>query len=114
MAAKDKNGQQKEKITALYSRLSQDDGREGESSSISNQKEILMDYARKHGFLHPQFFVDDGIPGTTFDRPDFQRIEMRLQRSKMPPVMRIKTEKERKPEDFLSLVRVTGFEPAAS
>lgn len=55
-----------EKITALYCRLSQDDGREGESNSISNQKEILMAYAKKNGFLHPQFFVDDGISGTTF------------------------------------------------
>ena len=47
-----------EKITALYCRLSQDDGREGESNSISNQKEILQAYAKKNGLLHPKFFVD--------------------------------------------------------
>ena len=57
---------QEEKITALYCRLSQDDNLEGESNSISNQKEILMTYAKKNGYLHPQFFVDDGISGTTF------------------------------------------------
>ena len=63
---------QEEKITALYCRLSQDDNLEGESNSISNQKEILMTYAKKNGYLHPQFFVDDGISGTTFNRPGFQ------------------------------------------
>ncbi len=64
-----------EKITALYCRLSQDDGREGESNSISNQKEILQAYAKKYGLLHPRFFVDDGYSGTTFDRPAFREME---------------------------------------
>ena len=67
------NGQKK--ITALYCRLSQDDGREGESNSISNQKTILSEFAKKNGLLHPQVFVDDGVSGTTFARPDFQRME---------------------------------------
>ena len=60
-----KNADQ-EKITALYCRLSQDDGLDGESNSIQNQKIILMDYAKKNGYLHPKYFVDDGISGTTF------------------------------------------------
>ena len=64
-----------EKITALYCRLSQDDGREGESNSISNQKEILQAYAKKNGLLHPKFFVNDGYSGTTFDRPAFREME---------------------------------------
>lgn len=87
MATKTKNGQQKEKITALYCRLSQDDGREGESNSISNQKEILMDYARKYGFLHPEFFVDDGISGTTFERPDFQRMQRMVENGEVATVI---------------------------
>ena len=70
-----KQAEKKEKLTALYCRLSQDDGREGESNSISNQKEILMQYAKQHGFLHPEFFIDDGVSGTTFARPDFQRMQ---------------------------------------
>ncbi len=70
-----KQTEKKEKITALYCRLSQDDGREGESNSISNQKEILLQYAKQHGFLHPEFFIDDGVSGTTFMRPDFQRMQ---------------------------------------
>jgi len=65
MTTQNTNGQ-KEKITALYCRLSQDDGRDGESNSISNQKEILSEYAKRNGFLHPQFFIDDGISGTNF------------------------------------------------
>ena len=73
MTTSNHNGQQK--ITALYCRLSQDDGREGESNSISNQKTILSEFAKRNGLLHPQFFVDDGVSGTTFDRPDFQRME---------------------------------------
>ena len=40
-----------------------------------SQKQILLDYAKKHGYLHPVFFVDDGISGTTFQRPDFQRMQ---------------------------------------
>ena len=69
------NNNENEKITALYCRLSQDDGRDGESNSISNQKDILSAYARQKGLLHPVFFVDDGVSGTTFDRPDFQRMQ---------------------------------------
>ena len=71
--------QAENKITALYCRLSQDDGREGESNSISNQKEILAQYARANGFHNTMFFVDDGISGTTFDRPDFQRMQRMIE-----------------------------------
>lgn len=39
-----------EGITALYERLSQEDGQEGESNSIANQKKILERYARDHGY----------------------------------------------------------------
>ena len=76
MTTQNKNGQVKEKITALYCRLSVDDDKKDmESNSITNQKQILLDYAKKHGYLHPVFFVDDGISGTTFQRPDFQRMQ---------------------------------------
>ena len=57
---------QPDKITALYCRLSRDDEQDGLSGSIKNQKIILMDYAKKNGYLHPKYFVDDGISGTTF------------------------------------------------
>lgn len=60
MTVNNKNTDQ-EKITALYCRLSQDDGLDGESNSIQNQKIILMDYAKKNGYLHPQYFVDAAV-----------------------------------------------------
>lgn len=63
-----------EKITALYCRLSQEDERTGESLSIENQKNILLQYAREHRFPNPVFFVDDGYSGTNFDRPGFQQM----------------------------------------
>jgi len=85
--ANNTKGQKKEKITALYCRLSQDDGREGESNSISNQKEILLAYAKKNGFLHPEFFVDDGISGTTFERPDFQRMQRMVENGEVATII---------------------------
>ena len=57
------------KITALYCRLSVDDRLEGESNSITNQKNILTKYAVDNGFKNTRFFVDDGTSGTVFNRP---------------------------------------------
>ncbi len=61
-----------DKITALYCRLSNDDDLQGESNSITNQKNILMKFAQDNGFSNPQFYIDDGISGTTFDRQGFK------------------------------------------
>jgi DNA invertase Pin-like site-specific DNA recombinase len=61
-------------ITALYCRLSRDDELQGDSNSIVNQKKILNKYAEENGFRDIRFFVDDGISGTTFDRPGFNRM----------------------------------------
>ena len=60
-----------EKITPLYERLSRDDELQGESNSISNQKKMLEDYARRNGLPNPTHFTDDGVSGTRFDRPGF-------------------------------------------
>lgn len=70
------NGQTEEKITALYCRLSvDDDNKDEESNSITNQKQILQDFAKKEGYANTMFFVDDGVSGTTFQRPNFMRME---------------------------------------
>ena len=50
-----------EKITPLYERLSRDDELQGESNSISNQKQMLEDFARRNGLPNPTHFTDDGI-----------------------------------------------------
>lgn len=67
------NAALKEKITALYCRLSRDDELQGDSNSIKNQKAILKKYAEDNGFRNTKFFVDDGFSGTNFDRPDFRK-----------------------------------------
>ncbi len=63
-----------DKITALYCRLSQDDGREGESNSITNQKAILEKYAKDHNLIPYKIYVDDGVSGTTFERDGFKEM----------------------------------------
>lgn len=62
----------KEKIVALYERLSREDENMGESYSIQNQKKLLEDYCREKGWTKFRHFTDDGISGTTFERPDFK------------------------------------------
>ena len=56
-------------ITVVYCRLSQDDGMEGDSNSITNQKKILLDVVARENLSNPILFVDDGFSGTNFDRP---------------------------------------------
>lgn len=63
-----------EGITALYERLSQEDGQEGESNSIANQKKILERYCRDHGYTGIRHYEDDGYSGTNFNRPGFQEM----------------------------------------
>ena len=70
MQSKKKNEQTG--ITALYCRLSRDDGGDGDSNSIVNQRKMLTKYAKENGFSNTRFYVDDGITGTRFDRPGFQ------------------------------------------
>ena len=75
------------KITALYCRLSRDDELQGDSNSIKNQKAILKKYADDNGFINTEFFVDDGVSGTTFDRPDFQRMIAEMESGKIGTII---------------------------
>lgn len=83
-------------ITALYCRLSVEDIKDDknnkrrnidESNSISNQKQILSDYAKKHGYTNTMFFVDDGISGTSFDRSDFNRMQCMVEEGKIGTII---------------------------
>ncbi len=69
-----KSKQNKDYIVGMYVRLSRDDERAGESLSIENQKAILNEYIEKQGFTLYDIYVDDGISGTTFDRPGVKRL----------------------------------------
>jgi len=75
------------KITALYCRLSRDDELSGDSNSIKNQKAILQKYADDNGFRNIQFYIDDGFSGTTFDRPDFNRMINDIEAGKVETVI---------------------------
>ena len=59
------------RITALYARLSKDDGRCSFSNSISNQMSTMHDYAEANGSENVYEYADDGFSGTNFDRPVF-------------------------------------------
>lgn len=74
-------------ITALYTRLSQEDLLQGESNSIRNQKLILQKYADDHGFHNCQFYVDDGYSGADFNRPDFKRMMADIEAGKVGTVI---------------------------
>ena len=58
----------------IYARLSRDDERAGESVSIENQKELLTRYVREQGWNLYDYYCDDGVSETTFDRPSFNRL----------------------------------------
>ena len=64
----------KNSIAGLYFRLSQEDERQGESLSIENQRRVLHKYAEDNGFEIHDEYIDDGVSGTTFDRPEVQRL----------------------------------------
>ena len=75
------------KITALYCRLSQDDGNVGDSMSIQSQKAILEKFAREMGKVAYAFYVDDGYSGTNFQRPSFQRMIADIEDGKIDTVI---------------------------
>lgn len=65
---------QQKYIAGLYFRLSQEDERQGESLSIENQRRVLRKYAEDNSFEIHDEYIDDGVSGTTFDRPEVQRL----------------------------------------
>ncbi|EHZ2231322.1 recombinase family protein [Listeria monocytogenes] len=87
----DENGkimnQQPEQITTLYCRLSRDDELQGDSNSIVNQKSILSKYAEEHRLLNTRFFIDDGVSGTTFDRPGLNEMLALIDEEKVSTVI---------------------------
>lgn len=94
-----KKVEKENQITALYCRLSVDDiQRDGETdnrrikeelepNSITHQKQILEDYCKKNGIRNYRFFTDDGISGTTFERPGFQEMEKMIENGEIGTVI---------------------------
>ena len=76
-----------EKIIVLYERLSREDENLGESYSISNQKKLLEDYCREKGWTRFRHFTDDGISGTTFNRPAFNSLLTEIEAGRVGTVI---------------------------
>lgn len=70
------------KKVVLYLRLSQEDG-DDESSSITNQRRLLTEYAIQHGYEVVDEYIDDGVSGYKMDRPEFNRLKMDIARNKV-------------------------------
>lgn len=80
--------QEKQLNTALYIRLSREDGDKTESLSISNQRLLLTEYLQKQGDLRlHDTYIDDGYTGTNFNRPDFQRMIEDIENKKVQCVI---------------------------
>lgn len=73
----------KDKITALYCRLSKDDMVDDESNSITNQKMILKKFADDNGFTNTAYYVDDGFSGTNFERDGFKAMMNDIENGKI-------------------------------
>jgi DNA invertase Pin-like site-specific DNA recombinase len=74
-------------VAALYSRLSRDDEMQGESNSITNQKKILEDFAKRNGFDRFRHFSDDGVSGTTFERKGFKEMIAEIENGNISAVI---------------------------
>ncbi len=75
------------KQTYMYLRLSRDDGDEGESNSIGNQRELIRAYCEKNNFEVVREFVDDGYTGSNFSRPDFKNMMKALEDGKCKTII---------------------------
>ena len=106
-----------EQITALYARLSQEDALDGDSNSIVNQKAVLSKYASDNGFTNPVFFIDDGVSGVTFDRPNFNRMITEVTEKVKAEQQEVDTYEQNKSDfdSFAAIIRkyvgITGLTP---
>ena len=84
---------------ALYCRLSKDDDLQGESNSITNQKEILKQYAKENNLNIFDIYIDDEYSGTNFERPDFKRMIQDIKDKKVKE----REEKQKKLQELNSI-----------
>ena len=103
MSAKQTVGQDPNKITALYERLSRDDDQVGDSNSIVNQKKYLESYAEQKGYTNIVHYTDDGWSGGNFERPAWKRLIADIEAGKVAHV--IVKDMSRAVRDYLQ----TGF-----
>ncbi len=73
--------------TAIYCRLSLDDGSVGDSSSIQTQKMLLEKYSKDNGYEIYDYYIDDGYSGLNYNRPNFQRMLQDIENGKIDLVI---------------------------
>jgi DNA invertase Pin-like site-specific DNA recombinase len=73
--------------TAIYCRLSLDDGSLGESGSIQTQKMMLEKYCKDNNYTIKEIYIDDGVSDLTFDREGFKRMLKDIELSKINMVI---------------------------
>ena len=76
-----------EKYTILYGRLSQEDDKNGESNSISNQRIILEKFAQDKAFENTKFLFDDGYSGTSYNRPAWNEIVALMEQDQVATII---------------------------
>ena len=103
MSVKQTVGQDPNKITALYERLSRDDDQVGDSNSIVNQKKYLESYAQQRGYTNCRHYTDDGWSGGNFERPAWKQLIADIEAGKVAHV--IVKDMSRAGRDYLQ----TGF-----
>jgi len=103
MSVKQAAGQEPNKITALYERLSRDDDQTGDSNSIVNQKKYLESYCQQKGYTNLVHYTDDGWSGGNFERPAWKRLIADIEAGKVAHV--IVKDMSRAGRDYLQ----TGF-----
>ena len=87
MSVKQTVGQEPNKITALYERLSRDDDQTGDSNSIVNQKKYLESYCQQKGYTNLVHYTDDGWSGGNFERPAWKRLIADIEAGKVAHVI---------------------------
>ena len=76
-----------EKIEAGNSEVLIESEDERESGSISTQKAFLNSFCRENNIKIFDTYVDDGVSGATFDRPDFNRLIHDIERKRVNLVL---------------------------
>lgn len=75
--------------TAIYIRLSREDGDNMESESIKNQRELIRLYIEKtkEDLIYVNEYVDDGWSGSNFDRPSWKRLMEDIKNDKINAII---------------------------
>ena len=55
--------------------------------SIANQKQMMTAYVEERGWTLEETYIDDGYSGTTFNRPDFKKMDKMIESGEIGTVI---------------------------